>query len=590
MSNILQHKSIGLMKPTHGHQPSKLTGVIGPVDVLIDRCQQWKHVTKSLLHYYKGLAAIETASAKSTLALTDVIQVPFHEGHHFLGEGGQQEVLYEVRDKTKDLAEHHTALAEMISKTTVAELEGVRTSLKAHIAAIEKEAGVLASEVEKERAIGLQHLTHLQSGIETFENSQVHMMAKDDPYTAHHQTMTQLTKLVHKENDLQASLIRFQQMQPEFETGIATSIQSACRVHDEAQARTRLALEKVHNEIAACLQRVEPDAEYKFYASHEGAVMDPNTPYRTTEALTFPGMNHAATIPIKEGPMERKRRYTKGYKEAYYVLSASGYLHERRSSAAEAIKPVFSLFLPECSLGAHAKESDKSHKWHIEGNKAINSSVEGKVKTSLRFGGKEIAYTFRARTHLEMTGWWSEMDKLSRDTKAAPTSSSPSGKAFATRVSVAVANVGMAAPPSTTTDHAISTGLADDVGSPSNPTPIAAAHSRSAVVAAPIAHSSISSREAAQEEEDSDEEGGSSAEEEEELARQNLAHPTASTSVPVAFSGQKHGAESVAETLPIYSGSGVTPAEKAALQEKAKPGVLGAFFGSSAASGSSTSS
>ena len=43
--------------------------------------------------------------------------------------------------------------------------------------------------------------------------------------------------------------------------------------------------------------------------------MDPNTPYRTIEALTFPGMNHAATIPIKEGHMERKKRYTKSYHE-----------------------------------------------------------------------------------------------------------------------------------------------------------------------------------------------------------------------------------------------------------------------------------
>ena len=46
-----------------------------------DHAQLPQHVTKSLLHYYKGLAAIETSSAKSTMALTDVIQVPYARLH-----------------------------------------------------------------------------------------------------------------------------------------------------------------------------------------------------------------------------------------------------------------------------------------------------------------------------------------------------------------------------------------------------------------------------------------------------------------------------------------------------------------------------
>lgn len=74
----------------------------------------------------------------------------FHEGHQFLGEGGWQEALYEVRDQTKVLADHHEALGHTIERTVVKELEGVRSELKAHIAAIEKEAGVIADEVEKE--------------------------------------------------------------------------------------------------------------------------------------------------------------------------------------------------------------------------------------------------------------------------------------------------------------------------------------------------------------------------------------------------------------------------------------------------------
>ena len=196
--------------------------------------------------------------------------------------------------------------------------------------------------------------------------------------------------------------------------------------------------------------------------------------------------------------------------KGYYVLSASGYLHERKSSSTEkvnAISPVFSLFLPECSLGYHAKESDKSHKWHCEGNKAIKSTFEGKVKSSLRFGGKEIAYTFRARTHSEMTGWWEEMDKLSRDTKPQPAHSTV-GNAHANRVSVAVANVGYAAPapPSIVATSAVAPTAVSE-----RSTPIADAHTSQSIVV--VEHESMHSREVRTESEDSDEEGGSSAEE-----------------------------------------------------------------------------
>lgn len=70
-----------------------------------------------------------------------------------MGEGGWQEVLYEVRDRTKNLAEHHTTLANTLEQTVVRQLEGIRADIKAHISAIEKEAGALAIEVDKEVSI-----------------------------------------------------------------------------------------------------------------------------------------------------------------------------------------------------------------------------------------------------------------------------------------------------------------------------------------------------------------------------------------------------------------------------------------------------
>ena len=126
------------------------------------------------------------------------------------------------------------------------------------------------------------------------------------------------------------------------------------------------------------------------YKNKEGnGLIDPNAPTRAVDAISFPGMNHGATQALREGHLERKKRFTKSYTESYFILTPSGYLHERKSSdPSNTTMPAFSLFLPECSLGPASKESDKSHKFHVEGNKAVKSSFESKVKNSLRFGGE----------------------------------------------------------------------------------------------------------------------------------------------------------------------------------------------------------
>lgn len=100
-------------------------------------------------HALQGLADIEHASAKSTAALQETIQVPFHEGHVFSPDGWQA-VLYDVRDNTKLLAERHANFASTIERTVVKELENVRANIKNQILVVEKEASALADEVERE--------------------------------------------------------------------------------------------------------------------------------------------------------------------------------------------------------------------------------------------------------------------------------------------------------------------------------------------------------------------------------------------------------------------------------------------------------
>jgi len=121
--------------------------------------------------------------------------------------------------------------------------------------------------------------------------------------------------------------------------------------------------------------------------------------------------------------MERKKRYTRTYKEAYYVLTPAGFLHEYASSdPAVADKPLFSLFLPMCTLGPPSSPSGKSHKFHIEGRKDGTGSVKtGSFRTFAGSitgrGGKNggsggHAWAFRGRSHDDMMEWWNDIRML----------------------------------------------------------------------------------------------------------------------------------------------------------------------------------
>ncbi|GAA6042123.1 hypothetical protein JCM8097_003118 [Rhodosporidiobolus ruineniae] len=639
MSSLMHHKSVRLAKPTRGHQPGA-EGVVRTDHELVDRLQQWKHITKSLLYYHKGLADIEHAAAKSTLALTETIQVPFHEGHVFSPDGWQQ-TFYDVRDDTKLLAERHSAFAQTIESTVVRQLESIRSDIKSQITAVEKEATAVADEVEKEREASKHALLELQSGIDTFENSTTQMLPQKDPYLSHHIVHNQLKKQVHKENDLQTALIRFQQQQPAFEEGVSRRLQSSIKLYEDARLSQLEEVEALHKRIAAALQRVEPTAEWEYFSNRtDNSLVDPNTPLRSLDAIHFPGLDHASTKPIKEGYLERKKRFGRSYKESYYVLTPSGYLHERKSSnAADTTAPGFSLFLPECSLSAPAKDGSKSHKFHIEGNKAVKSSFESKMKNSLRFGGKEIAYTFRARTRAEMLGWWETLDQLSRDTK---TEVNPRSTVSRDPVGLAVANIGYAKPNSTThstaesvasvpgtqiltedeaaerdehqevpsviTGQSSAASIRSSVTQPSATAPTGADASSRSVKSVSVApptdgavdglHSHDHHQEVLADDDDSEEGGGSS--EEEYDSGDELAVARTAPSTPATGLGHSNPLDSQtinntdtssssaahlrAETLPAYVGSGTSQPEKAAFLTESKGApILGNVVGSSSA-------
>ena len=89
--------------PTKSPSKNNSRDDLRPSDILIERFGAWKALVKQLITYFEGVADVHSSTAKELAKLRAVIQVPFHAGHHFLGEGGLQVCLRIIIDGLGDV-------------------------------------------------------------------------------------------------------------------------------------------------------------------------------------------------------------------------------------------------------------------------------------------------------------------------------------------------------------------------------------------------------------------------------------------------------------------------------------------------------
>ena len=224
----------------------------------------------------------------------------------------------------------------------------------------------------------------------------------------------QLQKQVHEENALQKSIIIMQQNSAHFEEGIVRAIQSAWQTFDEWQSRMSASVQDVWRSLSTHMASLAPDREWITFSARSDHLLDPDTPLRNPEHILYPSKDDPSVIPVHTGLLERKKRYTRTYREAYYVLTPAGFLHEYASAdpASHAGQtPVFSLFLPACTLGPPSPPTAKSHKFHIESRKdGMGTTKTGSFRVHL--GGGHYAWSFRARSREDMMEWWNDIRML----------------------------------------------------------------------------------------------------------------------------------------------------------------------------------
>ncbi|KAG6840281.1 hypothetical protein C0991_007769 [Blastosporella zonata] len=390
-----------------------------PSDVLIERFVAWKAIVKQLIAYFEGIADIENNTAKELTRLGGVIQVPFRSGNQFLGEGGLQDVYFGIRDNTRAIADQHANLGRTIDSSIVQHLQKLRTEIKAHIKNVQNDTGKLATNVAKERELSTRLVAELSSNISNYKNRPMSVTHRTDPYVTNAHAASQLRTQLHAENLLQKSIIIMQQNSAHFEEGIVRSLQSAWATYTEWSSRSSISISSTTTSLAQTMAALAPDREWISFAARADHLLDPDTPLRDPAAISYPSKDDPSVLAVHTGYLERKKRFTRAYRENYFVLTAAGFLHSYSTphpGEPGSLTPVFSLFLPMCTLGPPSGPNAASHKFHIEESKdGLGTTKAGGFK-ALRLGAgggaAGHAWSFRARSREDMMEWWNDIRML----------------------------------------------------------------------------------------------------------------------------------------------------------------------------------
>lgn len=372
-----------------------------PSDILIERFQVWKSVCDTLITFFQGVHRVEQETSNELHRLGNAVhEVLPLRSTQFLNEGGLQDILNGVRENTRVIAEEHDALAKIVHSSIVLHLQKLKTEVKLHIRNIIQDTGRLATLVASERESSTRLITSLTRSIAFAKASPLNLESRQDPWLCNQLVVEQLRKQVQEENMLQKSILIMQTNSAQFEEGLVRAIQSIWAVYHEYNTRKSGEVYNRWANSANLIDVISPTTEWEAFSSRENCLLDPDTPLRNPQKINYPGIGDPCTIPIHQGILLRKKRYTRSYGEGYFVITPAGYMHEFKSSdIKKSSTPELSIFLLECTLGAPTHSQSRTQKFNL---------VLGKKSKFNR----EQAYTFRAKTHDELMIWWNALKDL----------------------------------------------------------------------------------------------------------------------------------------------------------------------------------
>merc|ERR1711939_321226 len=369
-------------------------------ELLAERLQAWKHAVGSLEAYVGATEKIQKAHAKEYEKVLKTISDPLKEGHHFdQNLGGIAGLFENMRQNTQGMVNTHIETEKNLKGSVLPILDRLHKEIKNKSKELSGGAGKSAKEVDKARNTTQKHIELLGQHTAGFGSSGGKMTASDDPYILQRGVYHRLGKQVIEENNNKHDLIAVQQNFAQFESHIVEVIQSALMSFNQFVGGQAQKIEQLYGDMLGTAQAVPLNFEWTgFVERNKNILIDPNSPDRTIDGMSFPNQNHHSTQALIEGTLERKSRNKlsmSGYSTGYYVVTPSKYLHEFKDSDNLRKDPVpeLSIYLPDAVIG-----STNNEKFNIKG-KDVSKGIGSKLS-----GSSEIQ--FKAHTAADASKWY----------------------------------------------------------------------------------------------------------------------------------------------------------------------------------------
>ena len=256
-----------------------------------------------------------------------------------------------------------------------------------------------AKEVEKARNNTQKHIELLGQHSATFDSSFGKMDAHNDPYIVQRGIFHRLNKQVLEENNNKHDLVSVQNNFATFENHVIEIMQQSLMSFNQIVGMQMQKNQQLYADMLGAAQRVPMDFEWVNFATrNQHMLVDPDSPDRTVESITFPNQNHKSTKPLIEGTLSRKSRNKlsmAGYSAGYYVVTPSKFLHgfKDNDNYRNDPTPDISLYLPDATIGA-----TNGDKFNVKG-KDVSKGIGSKLS-----GSSEIA--FKAHTSADADKWF----------------------------------------------------------------------------------------------------------------------------------------------------------------------------------------
>lgn len=179
-----------------------------------------------------------------------------------------------------------------------------------------------AKDVDKARNTTQKHIELLGQQTATYESSGGKVSAEEDPYIVQRGVYHRLNKQILEENNNKHDLLAVQTNFSYFEGHIIEVIQQAIESFKQLVCGQAQSDQTMYEDMLGAVQRIPLDFEFTRFVQRSGELLiDPNSPDRSVDTISFPNQNHKSTQPLIEGTLERKSRNKLsmgGYSTGYY--------------------------------------------------------------------------------------------------------------------------------------------------------------------------------------------------------------------------------------------------------------------------------